>query len=133
MSIEQIDLDKARALGGSVYNHSGQIITADNGWGHTQYYLGDDYDQYTAMDALVRTVLDHQDNWRMRGEIVKIEDDSDYLIVTLSQDDIDENDNDIKTESVEYIRYRWVDCETLVNTVSNKEITVTLKKAGALL
>ena len=129
MNLNEIDLDKARALGGSVYNHSGQIITATNGWGHTAYFLGDDYDRYTAMDALVRTILDHQDSWRMSGppgwrmdgEILKIEDDSYSLIVTLKQEDgEDEEGNTIYSEGVEYIPYKWVDCETLVNTVSEK-------------
>ena len=121
-SIEVIDLDANRAIGGTCYNHSGQLIKADNPFGGEWYFLGDEYGEYSAKDALVRNILDQQDNWKINGEIVKIEDDTDYLIITTSNDDIDENDNDIKTEGVEYIRYHNLDTEVIVNHKSKYNI-----------
>lgn len=128
MSKEIIDLDKALALGGSCYNHSGQIIEAGY---HDWLFLGDDYDQYSAMDALVRNILDHPNNWDIDGEIVRIEDDGQYLQVYYKTVvDIDSNDEDVIGEKCEDIPYKWRDCETLVNTNSHLDITVKRKQTA---
>jgi len=109
-----IDLDKARAIGGTVYNHSGQIIAADSCFGHTLLFLGDDHGKYDAKDALVRDIIESPENWAVRGEVVAIEDDGDYLTVSSLADDLDDEGNDIKSASYEYIRYRYQDCTVIV-------------------
>jgi hypothetical protein len=100
MSIEQVDIEKALAIGGATYNHSGQIIMAGmRDW----LFLGDEYGEYSAMDSLVRNIMEHPKNWYV-SDVVKIEDDSDgYLIVTMA---------DGETES---IRYEYRDCVVIVN------------------
>jgi hypothetical protein len=127
--LETIDLDKVRAIGGSCYNHSGQLIKADYPRGGEGYFLGDDYDEYDAKDALVRNILDQQDNWLIRGEIIKVEDDGRSLTITTLNDDVDDDDNDIKVEGVDYVSYEWLDVEVLVNHVTKFEV---VRKAGSL-
>lgn len=115
MSIEQIDLEKALSIGGSTYNHSGQVIRAGiSDW----LFLGDEYGEYSAMDALVRNIMEHPRNYYLSDDIVKIEDDSDgWLIVTMADGD------------TETVRYEWLDCIVIVNHDTKLEVT---KKAEAL-
>ena len=120
---ELVDLNANRALGGHSYNHSGQLIKAETPYGGEWFFLGDEYGEYSALDSLVRNILEQPENWKIRGDITQIEDDGRYLTITTLTDDIDENDNDIKTEGVDYVRYYYLDTEVIVNHKSG--ITVS--------
>jgi len=118
--VEVIDLDANRALGGSSHNHSGQIIKVGYG-SNDQFFLGDDYGEYDAKDALIRNIIEYQDNWRIRGEIFKIEDtDSDTLTVWTKTEGEDVSED---------IYYEWVDCVVIVN--HKTKFNMVLKKEVA--
>ena len=127
--IEVIDLDVNRAIGGTTYHHSGQIIKVGYG-SNAQFFLGDDYEEYSAKDVLIRNIMEYQDNWRIRGDIFKIEDiDGDTLTVWTKTKGIDEDDNDIIEDVYCDIYYEWVDCTVIVNHKTKFEVVI---KKGAV-
>jgi hypothetical protein len=127
--IEVIDLDANRAIGGTSYHHSGQIIKVSYG-SNDQFFLGDDYEEFSAKDALIRNIIDYQDNWRIRGDIFKIEDtDGKTLTVWTKTEGMDEDGNDILEDVSEDIYYEWVDCTVIVNHKTKFEMVI---KKGAV-
>ena len=122
MSSSIVDLDANRELGGHSYNHSGQLIKAETPYGGDWYFLGDEYGEYSALDSLIRNILEQPENWRIRGDITQIEDDGRYLTIVTLNDDLDEDGNDIKTEGVEYVRYYDLDTEVIVNHKSKYDV-----------
>jgi hypothetical protein len=106
---ETINLVEVLAIGGNTYNHGGQLLMTTGGIAN-RYFLGDDYGKFTALDVLVREILDYPNNFGIRdgGEIVSIKDDSYSLQITT------QGDNGMTQEY--YEPYTWLDVEVLVNT-----------------
>lgn len=121
---ETYDLDKLKAIGGRSYNHDGQIIRtphhgANGGW----LFLGDDYEEYSALDCLVKNIVDYPSNFDISGEITKVEIVStrygnDYIEVTSIEDG---------EETIDEIYYENLSVEVIVNY--NTKLMVTKRTA----
>jgi hypothetical protein len=113
---EAISLEALTALGGTTYNHSMQMIKADD-----QYFLGDDYEEYSAIDALCRSIMEHPKNfYSIQGrEIVSLSECYEYgstFIEVTSKDD-DEH------TYVDEVHFDYVDTVVLVNYPSKLQVT----------
>jgi hypothetical protein len=127
--IEVIDLNANSAIGGTSYQHSGQIIKVSYG-SNDQFFLGDDYEEFSARDVLIRNILEFQDNWRIRGDIFKIEDtDGKTLTVWSKTECMDEDGNWALEDVSEDIYYEWVDCTVILNHKTKFEMVI---KKGAV-
>lgn len=113
---EPIDLNALKGLGGTTYNHSSQMIKADN-----QYFLGDDYEEYTALDALCRSIMEYPRNfYSIQGrEIVSLSDCYEYGSSFIEVKSIDMYDN----EYIDEVHYDYVDVVVLVNYPSKLQVT----------
>lgn len=115
-STEPLDLEQLTALGGTTYNHSGQMIKADN-----QYFLGDDYEEYSAMDALCRSIMEYPQNfYSVQGnEIIGLS-----ICYELGQSFIEVTSKDrVGNEHTDEVHFDNVDVVVLVNYPSKLQIT----------
>lgn len=127
MHKEEYDLKKLTAIGGRSYNHDGQIIrTPDHGSDGGWLFMGDDYEEYSALDCLVKNVIEYPKNFKILGEITKVEIvtlggryTNDYLEIT----SVDEDGE----ESIDTIDFEWLSVEVIVN--HNTKIEVRRKSA----
>lgn len=120
MELEEYNLDRLGTIGGHTYNHSGQIIrTPDHGNKGGWLFLGDDYEDYSALDALIMYIVSYPKNFYIYGEVIKIEHGTDTygsdIVRVTSKDD----DGEVSTDD---IQYEYMDAETIVNHVSRLEV-----------
>jgi hypothetical protein len=127
---ELIDLG---AIKGAPYNHSGQLIRAEfPSYDDFAYYLGDDHDQHSAVDALVLDIVEQCHRiWNFESsEIVRIEqiftDYGNNLVRVWYHHDecydclVDSNGNDREVkvpcgvDSYEDVEYKELDVGTIV-------------------
>jgi len=115
-STEPIDLNALNGLGGTTYNHSSQMIKADD-----QYFLGDDYEEYTALDALCRSIMEYPQNfYSIQGrDIVSLSDCYEYGSSFIEVKSTDMYDN----EYIDEVHYNYVDIVVLVNYPSKLQVT----------
>ena len=115
-STEPISLEALNAIGGTTYNHSGQMIKADK-----QYFLGDDYEEYSAMDALCRSIMEYPQNFysvqgsEVIGLSICYEFNQSFIEVT-SKDRVD-------NQYTDEVHFDNVDVVVLVNYPSKLQIT----------
>ena len=117
-STEPISLEALTAIGGTTYNHSMQMIKADD-----QYFLGDDYEEYSAIDALCRSIMEHPKNfYSIQGrEIISLSECYEYgstFIEVTSKDDMDDEHT-----YVDEVHFDYVDIVVLVNYPSKLNVT----------
>ena len=121
---EVYNLDTLNKIGGDIYNHSGQVIrTPDHGSCGGWLYLGDDYGDYSPLDALIKWVVERPMNYGINGEVTNVVNVTpryghDYLEVT----SIYEGET-----STDEIYYEHLDVECIVN--HNASIEVKRKSA----
>ena len=113
---EAIDLNALKALGGTTYNHSSQLIKADD-----QYFLGDDYEEYSALDALCRSIMEYPQNFHSvyGREVTGLADCYEYgsSFIEVTSKDMDGN------EHIDEVHYDYVDIVVLVNYPSKLQVT----------
>ena len=124
-STEPISLEALIAIGGTTYNHSSQMIKADD-----QYFLGDDYEEYSAIDALCRSIMEYPRNFTsVQGrEIISLSQCYEYgssFIEVTSKDDMDDEHT-----YVDEVHYDYVDVNVMVNYPSKLQM---IKKDKTLL
>lgn len=118
-NIEAYDLNKLKEIGGSSYNHDGQVVrTPHNGANGGWLFLGDDYGEYSPVDALVMNIVEYPANFNISGEITKVEIvstryGSDIVRVTSTYDG---------EETVDEIEYEHLSVEVIVNHKTKFEI-----------
>jgi hypothetical protein len=117
-STEPISLEALNAIGGTTYNHSMQMIKADD-----QYFLGDDYEEYSAIDALCRSIMEHPKHfYSIQGkEIVSLSECYEFgstFIEVMSKDDMDDEHT-----YVDEVHFDYVDIVVLVNYPSKLNVT----------
>lgn len=115
-STEPISLEALTAIGGTTYNHSSQMIKADD-----RYFLGDDYEEYSALDALCRSIMERPRNFTsVQGrEVISLSQCYEYgssFIEVTSKDDDDEN------IYVDEVPYDYVDVCVMVNYPSKLQM-----------
>lgn len=126
---ELIDLD---AIKGAPYNHSGQLIRVEFSYNDYAYYLGDDREEHSAVDALVLDIVEQCHRiWNFnKSEIVRMEQVStrygnDFIRVWYHHDecydcltDSEGNEYEVKVpcgqDSFEDVEYEHLDVGTIV-------------------
>jgi hypothetical protein len=116
-STEPINLEALTAIGGTTYNHSMQMIKADD-----QYFVGDDYEEYSAMDALCRSIMEYPKNfYSIQGRhIISLSECYEYgssFIEVTSKDDMDDEHT-----YVDEVHFDYVDIVVLVNYPSKLQM-----------
>lgn len=122
-TLETIDLDKVKAIGGATHFNKSTPLIIVEAYGsegiYNQYFIGDEVEGYSALDSLVRWILEHADQFVPSSvdEIVAIRDNyGEYLEVDWKDDE--------GTVDTETIYYKTVYTHTLVHLHDNKWIRV---------
>lgn len=120
MEKETYNLERLNTIGGRTYNHDGQIIrTPNNGAKGGWLFMGDDYEEYSPLDCLIKNIVEHPSNFDIRGEIQSITQvsqsyDLDYLEVISIDDDGE--------ETTDEIYYEHLSVEVIVHHNTNIEV-----------
>lgn len=116
---EEYDLNRLKEIGGSTYNHDGQVVRTPNhgangGW----IYLGDDYDEYSPIDVLIKNIVEYPRNYDIYGEVFAVA----RVSTSYGNDYIEVTSNDEGEERVDMVEFEWLPVEVIVHHNTKMEV-----------